>query len=59
MTALAPSWGKSPNVEFIAVIQTALNYFLSREMSEYAEKMEHEEKRVLSKVALPATEDPV
>lgn len=58
-TALTPSWGEIGKLGVIAVIRTALNYVLSREMSEYAEKMEHEERRVLSKVALSATEDPV
>jgi uncharacterized membrane protein len=48
-TALAPSWEEIGKLGVIAVIRTALNYFLSREMSEYAEKVERDERSVLSK----------
>jgi uncharacterized membrane protein len=37
-TAIAPSWQELGKLGVTAVIRTALNYFLSREMREYREK---------------------
>lgn len=41
-TAIAPSWNQIGKLAAIAVIRTALNYFLSREMSQQREKAEIE-----------------
>lgn len=40
-TAIAPSWQELGKLAATAVIRTALNYFLSREMREYVEREEH------------------
>ena len=42
-TALTPTWEEVGKLASTAVIRTALNYFLSREMHEYAERREREE----------------
>ena len=39
-TSIAPSWTELGKLGATAVIRTALNYFLSREMREYAEKLQ-------------------
>jgi uncharacterized membrane protein len=39
-TALKPSWQDLGRLAAIAAIRTALNYFLSREIREYTDKME-------------------
>lgn len=41
-TSVAPSWGEIGKLSATAVIRTALNYFLSREISEYEEKQKRE-----------------
>ena len=46
-TAVAPTWQEIGKLAATAVIRTALNFFLSREMREYTEKQEHEEARLL------------
>lgn len=38
-TALKPSWKDLGSLAAVAAIRTALNYFLSREINEYTEKM--------------------
>lgn len=43
-TAIAPSWNQIGKLAAIAVIRTALNYFLSREMKQEREKTSTEEK---------------
>lgn len=45
-TAIAPSWEQIGKLGAIAVIRTALNYFLSREMREERPKVSHEDKIV-------------
>ena len=45
-TAIAPSWEQIGKLGAIAVIRTALNYFLSREMREERPKAGHEDKIV-------------
>jgi uncharacterized membrane protein len=45
-TSVAPSWGEVGKLAAIAVIRTALNYSLSREIREYAEKVERRERSV-------------
>ena len=42
-TAVAPSWEQIGKLGAIAVIRTALNFFLSREMSEEQEQAQREE----------------
>lgn len=39
-TALKPSWQDLGSLAAVATIRTALNYFLSREIKEYTEKMD-------------------
>jgi uncharacterized membrane protein len=39
-TPVAPSWDEIGKLSATAVIRTALNYFLSREISEYEEKQQ-------------------
>jgi uncharacterized membrane protein len=39
-TALKPSWRDLGSLAAVATIRTALNYFLSREIKEYTEKMD-------------------
>ncbi|MEK8088320.1 DUF1622 domain-containing protein [Thermithiobacillus plumbiphilus] len=46
-TAIAPSWDQIGKLGAIAIIRTALNYFLSREMAE-ERKAEENEKTVRS-----------
>jgi len=46
-TAVAPSWQEIGKLAATAVIRTALNYSLTREMREYTEKQEREETRPL------------
>lgn len=41
-TTIAPTWDKIGKLAVIAIIRTALNYFLMREMKEAAEVQEHE-----------------
>ena len=41
-TAIAPSWDQIGKLGAIAVIRTALNYFLTREMSEERKGMSHQ-----------------
>ena len=41
-TAIGPSWDQLGRLAAIAVIRTALNYFLSREIRESEEKLESE-----------------
>ncbi|WP_083320681.1 DUF1622 domain-containing protein [Hymenobacter glacialis] len=45
-TAIAPSWEQIGKLGAIAVIRTALNYFLSREMREERPRVSHEDKIV-------------
>jgi uncharacterized membrane protein len=45
-TAIAPSWEQIGQLGAIAVIRTALNFFLSREMKEEQKELNHEEKIV-------------
>lgn len=45
-TAIAPSWEQIGKLGAIAVIRTALNYFLSREMREERPEVSHEDKIV-------------
>ncbi|WP_426061996.1 DUF1622 domain-containing protein [Hymenobacter sp. B1770] len=45
-TAIAPSWEQIGQLGAIAVIRTALNYFLSREMKEEQEELNPEKKIV-------------
>ncbi len=45
-TAIAPSWEQIGKLGAIAVIRTALNYFLSREMREEQPRVSHEDKIV-------------
>ena len=45
-TAIAPSWDEIGKLGATATIRTALNFFLSREMQEYAEKQSREESKV-------------
>ena len=42
-TAIAPSWNELGKLAATAVIRTALNYFLSRDAREYAERRERAE----------------
>jgi uncharacterized membrane protein len=42
-TAVAPTWEEIGKLAATAVIRTALNYFLSRDLREYVEKQEREE----------------
>lgn len=42
-TAIAPGWVELGQLATTAVIRTALNYFLSREMREYTEKTQRAE----------------
>lgn len=42
-TAIAPSWDQIGKLGAIAVIRTALNFFLSREMKEEASEIEEEQ----------------
>jgi uncharacterized membrane protein len=53
-TALAPSWEQVGKLGAIAVIRTPLNYFLSREMREYSEKLERDESAVVQKATSAA-----
>ncbi len=46
-TSIAPTWDEIGKLAATAVIRTALNYFLSREMEEYASKEQRKESRVL------------
>jgi len=48
-TALAPSWEQVGKLAAIAVIRTALNYFISREIHEYSEKLESGERSLAQK----------
>lgn len=48
-TAIAPSWDQIGKLAAIAVIRTALNYFLMREMREESKNAENEETVVNSK----------
>lgn len=41
-TSVAPSWDEIGKLSATAVIRTALNYFLSREISEYEERQKRE-----------------
>lgn len=41
-TTIAPSWDKIGKLAVIAIIRTALNFFLMREMKEAAEVRDHE-----------------
>lgn len=41
-TTIAPTWDKIGKLAVIAIIRTALNFFLMREMKEAAEVQEHE-----------------
>jgi uncharacterized membrane protein len=41
-TSVAPSWDEIGKLSATAVIRTALNYFLSREIREYEEKQKQE-----------------
>lgn len=50
-TAIAPSWDQIGKLAAIAVIRTALNYFLMREMREESRNAEHEESVVYGKSA--------
>ena len=43
-TAIAPSWDQIGKLAAIAVIRTALNYFLSREMEQEREITQHEKR---------------
>lgn len=43
MTALEPTWQDLGKLAATAVIRTALNYFLSKEIKEYRERMEDQE----------------
>jgi uncharacterized membrane protein len=54
-TAVAPTWQEIGKLGATAVIRTALNYFLSREMREYKGKEEREE-RQLEQLAGPPAE---
>ena len=45
-TAIAPTWEELGKLGVTATIRTALNYFLSREMKEYTEKVAREESTV-------------
>ncbi|CAA9271301.1 MAG: protein of unknown function DUF1622 [uncultured Chthoniobacterales bacterium] len=45
-TAVAPSWDQIGKLGAIAVIRTVLNFFLSREMKEEEEMVEHEKHTV-------------
>lgn len=42
-TVIAPSWEELGKLAATAVIRTGLNYFLSREIREYTEKIQREE----------------
>jgi len=43
-TALEPTWQDLGKLAATAVVRTALNYFLSKEIKEYRERMEAQEK---------------
>ncbi len=47
-TSIAPSWDEIGKLSATAVIRTALNYFLSREIDEYQEKKEKSERPPVS-----------
>jgi uncharacterized membrane protein len=49
-TAIAPTWEELGKLGVTATIRTALNYFLSREMKEYTEKVAREESIVTRRV---------
>ena len=49
-TAIAPTWQEIGKLGATAVIRTALNFFLSREMHEYGERREREETSIASEV---------
>jgi uncharacterized membrane protein len=53
-TAIAPSWDQIGKLGAIAVIRTALNYFLTREMKEEQSAAQHEE-NIHQTVAADAT----
>jgi len=52
-TAIAPSWAELGKLGATAVIRTALNYFLSREIGEYAEKIAIDERTVTDRAEKP------
>jgi uncharacterized membrane protein len=49
-TAVAPTWDEIGKLAATAVIRTALNYFLSREMEEYAAKQRPKDPEILQQV---------
>ncbi len=53
-TAIAPSWEEIGKLGATAVIRTALNYFLGREIQEYKERTDREEKQVEQMAGPPA-----
>ena len=55
-TAVAPEWQQIGKLGAVAVIRTALNYFLSREMRE-EQKTSKEEARVTENAAKPAGQE--
>ena len=56
-TAVAPSWDQIGKLGAIAIIRTALNYFLSREMKEEEAVTQHE-KQNISKLTEPVDMQP-
>jgi len=52
-TAVAPTWDEIGKLASTAVIRTALNYFLSREMHEYAARAKGKESYVLGDAGSP------
>ena len=54
-TAIAPSWDEIGKLAAIAVIRTVLNYFLSREMEQEREMIEH--KKALQEAVEENNED--
>jgi uncharacterized membrane protein len=53
-TAIAPSWTAIGKLAAIAIIRTALNYFLGKEMREEAERIELREKVQAREAAGPS-----
>ena len=51
-TSIAPSWAEIGKLGATAVIRTALNYFLSREIRDYANQQEHEDERLATRIRL-------
>src|SRR5262245_25451750 len=59
-TSIAPSWSELGKLGATAVIRTALNYFLSREIREYSEKEQSmKEAAVIERLRSPAASEDV